>query len=94
MSLEKEVNKNYLRDEHSENEQLKIISYSDFRTGLTFRAVYQELKIEQTIAYNREGRRMFITRHTVLGRWREIKKAMYRQYILSYYNNGKKRKKE
>jgi peptidoglycan/xylan/chitin deacetylase (PgdA/CDA1 family) len=59
----------------------EIIPYNDFRTGLDFRSVYLELKIEQRIAYNKEGRRMFITRHTVLGRWHEIKKAMYKDYL-------------
>lgn len=49
------------------------MNYSDFRTGLTFGAVFQELKVEQMGAFEREGRRMFITRHTVLGRWHQHK---------------------
>lgn len=34
------------------------------------------LKIEQTKKYER-GVYMFITRHTILGRWHEIKLTMY-----------------
>ena len=64
-------------------EEEEILSYNEFRTGLTFRAVYDILKSEARIAFNREGRRMFVTRHTVLGRWREIKNSHYKQYIRS-----------
>ncbi|MEW6508398.1 MAG: hypothetical protein AB1432_11690 [Bacteroidota bacterium] len=50
--------------------------YRDFKTGLTFKEVYSMLKIEQTKKYER-GVYMFITRHTILGRWHEIKLTMY-----------------
>ena len=49
------------------------MTYDQFRTGLTFRDVHAGLVVEAQRVYAREGRRMFITRHTVLGRWRQIK---------------------
>jgi len=55
-------------------------SYNDFRTGLTFKDVRQILKHESKIKYNK-GEYMFITRHTVLGRWHQIKKQMYEEYL-------------
>lgn len=69
-----------------ENE-VELLPYDDFRTGFTFSAVYQELKIEQKKAHEFEGRRMFITRHTVLGRWHQIKKEMYSNYRKQMRNN-------
>lgn len=46
------------------------ISYSDFRTGLTYFEVYHFI-------YSRKWKR----RHGVLGKWREIKQAMYARYL-------------
>lgn len=49
--------------------------YENFRTGLTFAEVYQELWAEVE-----RGERRHITRATVLGRWHEIKLKMWRYY--------------
>jgi hypothetical protein len=46
------------------------LPYAEFRTGLTFREVYHMI-------WNRPWKR----RHGVLGKWREIKQAMYQQYV-------------
>jgi hypothetical protein len=51
---------------------MKSDDYDNFRTGLTFVEVWEMLRIEQ-----REGKRRHITRHTVLGRWHEIKLRMF-----------------
>lgn len=48
----------------------KIIPYEQFRTGLTYREVYHFI-------FNRRWKR----RHGVLGYWRELKQAMYREYL-------------
>lgn len=54
------------------------LSYQQFRTGLTYREVYHMI-------YGRKWKR----RHGVLGKWRELKLAMYRQYIESVFaGNG------
>lgn len=46
-------------------------SYADFRTGFSFADIRRML---------RDGRdRKHVTRHTVLGKWREIKLAMFEQ---------------
>ena len=55
------------------------LSYKDFRTGHSFYSVRQLLKYEQNRKYRR-GEYMFITRNTVLGRWHQIKKEMYKDY--------------
>lgn len=52
------------------------ITYDEFRTGLTFADVRALLKVEQDRAYA-EGRYMWVSRSTVLGRWREIKLNMW-----------------
>ena len=65
----------------------EILPYDDFRTGLTFYGVRQLLKYEQRRAYQ-SGQYMFVTRKTVLGRWRQLKKEMYRDYIRSNNGNG------
>ena len=46
------------------------LSYSQFRTGLTFGEVYHMI-------YGRKWKR----RRGVLGKWREIKLAMYCEYL-------------
>jgi len=46
------------------------LTYSQFRTGLTYREVYHMI-------FNRKWKR----RHGVLGKWREIKPAMYAEYL-------------
>lgn len=55
-------------------------SYDQFRCGLTFADVAQELRREQRQALDMEGRRMFITRRTVLGRMHQHKETAYRDY--------------
>jgi hypothetical protein len=47
-----------------------MLSYEEFRTGLTYREVYEMIR-------SRRWRR----RRGVLGKWREIKLAMYARYI-------------
>lgn len=51
-------------------------NYEDFRTGYTFKDVRRMLQREADGRYAK-GEYMFITRHTVLGRWKEIKEKMY-----------------
>ena len=73
--------------------------YNNFRTGLTFKQVSQILYRIQR-ALSEKGEYMFITRHTVLGRWMEIKKDMFSLYgeepmpdrktMLNYLNGRKK----
>ena len=46
------------------------LSYAEFRTGLTYREVYHMI-------WGRKWKR----RHGVLGYWRELKIAMYRQHL-------------
>lgn len=55
------------------------MDYNSFRTGLTFKDVRQILQIEARNKY-RNGEYMFVTRHTVLGRWREIKLKMFYEF--------------
>ena len=58
------------------------VSYEDFRTGLTYQDVYQELW-----SYS-DDRRTWLKgkgRRTVLGRWREIKKRLYAEYENAWY---------
>ena len=55
------------------------VEYNEFRTGLTFRDVSQMLHLEADRKYN-QGEYMFITRHTVLGRWHEIKMKMWKEW--------------
>lgn len=57
------------------------MEYHVFRTGLTFTAVRQLLAYEARLAFEREGRRMFITRATVLGRWHQMKQEMWKQFV-------------
>lgn len=64
--------------------------YDNFRTNLTFAEVWEMLKIEQN-----EGKRRHITRHTVLGKWHEIKLNMWKdskdeyEYYLDQNNLSK-----
>lgn len=56
------------------------LEYSDFRTGLSFREVRLILKLEADKKYE-NGEYMWITRATILGRWRQIKLEMYEEYL-------------
>lgn len=51
----------------------RVLNYSEFRTGLTFREVWEML-------VDRKYRR----RNGVLGKWYELKQAMYRDYIKGF----------
>lgn len=51
--------------------------YEEVRTGETFGSIRQELDFEARRVFEREGRRMFVTRRTVLGRWCQHKRALY-----------------
>jgi len=57
----------------------KTPSYRQYRTGLTWNDIYSILRSEQAV-----GRRSHITRHTILGRWHEIKMNLYRSEMESY----------
>ncbi len=50
--------------------------YDQFKTGLTYYEVWQVLRQEQE-----QGTRRHVTRHTVLGKWHEMKQAMYKAYF-------------
>jgi hypothetical protein len=56
------------------------IIYKEFRTGLSFKDIRKDLKVEQERKYRDYNEYMFVTRHTVLGRWREIKLKMFSQF--------------
>jgi transcription initiation factor TFIID subunit TAF12 len=73
----------YLPD--AEHSNMKI-TYKEFKTGFTFNDIRQMLKLEANRKYQR-GIYMFITRHTVLGRWHQIKREMY--YREMQYMNKK-----
>lgn len=51
--------------------------YEDFRTGLTFGDVRRLLAIEQRQTRDHTPDYMYVSRSTVLGRWREMKMQMY-----------------
>jgi hypothetical protein len=55
---------------------VKAPAYRSFRSGLTFEDVRRELAAEQQ-AQAARGERMYVTRRTVLGRWRQHKQAAY-----------------
>ena len=56
-------------------------AYKEFRTGMTFDGVRQELNLEAREQYER-GLYMFITRATVLGRWHQHKMEAFKSAIL------------
>lgn len=59
---------------------LESIPYGDFRTGLTWQAVRDELAREQRQA-RAAGGYMFVSRGTVLGRWRQHKLTLYGRFL-------------
>ena len=74
-------------------EILKNYYYKNYKTGLTFKRVRQMLYQEQTRKIN-SGDSMFVTRHTVLGRWHQIKQLQFQSWYHTYFENlGKKSKK-
>lgn len=54
------------------------MNYNSFRTGYRFRDIRLMLKYEQE-QKRENGEYMYVTRKTVLGRWREIKQQMFEQ---------------
>jgi hypothetical protein len=50
--------------------------YDQFRTGFDFYEVWQILRQEKE-----SGKRRHVTRHTVLGKWHEIKLSLYRALL-------------
>jgi len=67
-------------------EILKSYYYKTYRTGLTFKRVRQMLYQEQTERIN-SGDPMFVTRHTVLGRWHQIKQLEFQTLYYNYFEN-------
>ena len=59
------------------------IPYQKYRSGQTFESVRETLKREQDAAYD-AGQYMWVTRSTVLGRWRELKLGQYNRYLDAY----------
>ena len=53
--------------------------YDSFKTGLSYQEIYELLRNECI-----NGKRKHVTRHTVLGKWFEIKQSMYRQILEEY----------
>jgi len=62
------------------------IPYDKFPTDLSFKDVYYILKGEADSKYERTQEYTFITKHTILGRWREIKLLMYSEYLKEFYS--------
>lgn len=56
-----------------------MLTYQDFRTGLTFAEIAQELHTERRIAHER-GEYRWVTRRTILGRWCQYKRELYERY--------------
>ncbi len=56
------------------------LPYDAFRSGLTFAEVRHGLRAEANQVFEQEGRRMFVTRRTVLGRMMQYKRAAYADY--------------
>ena len=63
------------------------VCYKRFLTGLTFKDVRLMLCREADKLRENENEYMFITRHTVLGRWHQIKQDMFRTYHPEFFNN-------
>lgn len=63
-----------------------MVSYDQFRTGLTYQEVYAEVHQEVVAAYLSGQYRFELkgsprsSRRAVLGRWRQIKLEMYEAY--------------
>lgn len=66
----------------------RLLTYKEFRTGLTFYEVYQMLwsnsEDSKDWKYKRRG--------TILGMWRMLKKQMYEEYLDSFDRRPKKKK--
>ena len=64
------------------NTQHSQRDYQEFRTGYSYADIYQMLRYECE-----QGKRRHVTRHTVLGKWHEIKLSMF-EAIKAEYGNG------
>lgn len=60
------------------------VAYEDFPSGLTFADVAAMLDVEARNHFNATGERMFVTRHTILGRWMELKRRSYDAYLREF----------
>jgi DNA-binding transcriptional MerR regulator len=56
------------------------ITYNQFRTGYTFKEIRRMLKIESERKFRERNEIMYVTRHTVLGRWKQLKEEMWNQF--------------
>ena len=56
------------------------VSYQEFKSGYTFREIRENLKVEARRKHEINGEYMFITGHTVLGRWRELKLQLWDRF--------------
>lgn len=65
------------------------IPYDKYRSGLTFGDVRELLGHEADAAYD-SGQYMFVSRSTVLGRWREMKLDQYARYVDAYGDFGER----
>jgi hypothetical protein len=70
----KELGQVAVSDAFETRQEREAREYKRYRTGLTFADVRQLLKQEQERA-RAKGLYMWVSRSTVLGRWREIKLA-------------------
>ncbi len=59
------------------------VSYADFRPPITWDSIRDELQREQDVA-RAEGQYMFVSRGTVLGRWRQRKREAYAGYLKAF----------
>lgn len=69
------------------------IPYDKYRSGLSFPDVREILGHEADAAYD-AGQYMFVSRSTVLGRWREMKLAQYGRYLDAYQPEDEGRARE
>ena len=49
-------------------------TYNQFKTGYTFKEIRRMLKIESERKFREKNEIMYVTRHTVLGRWKQLKR--------------------
>lgn len=70
--------------DEDEDEEEPFLTYQEYRTGETFGTVAMALREEARLIFENEGRRMFITRHTILGRWHQMKVTNYAAYVRWY----------
>jgi len=56
------------------------IEYNEFKTGYTFIEIRRMLKIESERKFRERNEIMYVTRHTVLGRWRQLKLELWKQF--------------